>query len=137
MHRTKGIHITFISDPSALEKIMTNLVSNAYKYTPDGGRVDILLESKDNGIRCVVSNTSKGMSEEKLSHVFDRFVILDTFERQAGKGKMTRNGLGTALMSSLVKTLGGTISVDSVLDKSVTFEFFMPSATEDMINISK
>lgn len=128
--------ITFISDPSALEKIMTNLVSNAYKYTPDGGRVDILLESKDNGIRCVVSNTSKGMSEEKLSHVFDRFVILDTFERQAGKGKMTRNGLGTALMSSLVKTLGGTISVDSVLDKSVTFEFFMPSATEDMINIS-
>lgn len=127
---------TFISDPSALEKIMTNLVSNAYKYTPDGGRVDILLESKENGIRCVVSNTSKGLSQEKLKHVFDRFVILETFERQAGKGKMTRNGLGTALMNSLVKTLGGTITVDSVLDKSVTFEFFLPSATEDMINVS-
>lgn len=128
--------IMLISDPSALEKIMTNLVSNAYKYTPDGGRVDILLEPKDNGIRCVVSNTSKGLSQEKLRHVFDRFVILDTFERQVGKGKMTRNGLGTALMNSLVKTLGGTISVDSVLDKSVTFEFFLPSATEDMVNVN-
>ena len=123
----------FISDASALEKIMTNLISNAYKYTPDGGVVDVLLESKDNGIRCVVTNTSKGMSPEKLSHVFDRFVILDTFERQVGKGSMTRNGLGTALMSNLVKALGGTISVDSVLDKSVTFEFFLPSAPEESI----
>ena len=123
---------TFVSDPSALDKIMTNLVSNAYKYTPDGGKVDILLEYTDKGIRCVVTNTSKGLSQEKLSMVFDRFRILDTFERQTGKGMTTRNGLGTALMNSLVKTLGGTISVDSVLDKSVTFEFFLPSAPESL-----
>lgn len=126
----------FISDASALEKIMTNLISNAYKYTPDGGTVDVLLEGRDNGIRFVVTNTSKGLSPEKLRHVFDRFVILDTFERQVGKGNMTRNGLGTALVNSLVRTLGGTISVDSVLDKSVTFEFFLPSAPEDSICVS-
>ena len=126
----------FVCDPSALEKIMTNLVSNAYKYTPDGGVVDILIEEKDKGIRCEVTNTSKGLSQEKLSHVFDRFVILDTFERQIGKGNLVRNGLGTALVNSLVKTLGGSISVDSVMDKSVTFEFFLPSAPEDRITVS-
>lgn len=126
----------FISDASALEKIMTNLVSNAYKYTPDGGVVDVLIEEKDKGIRCVVTNTSKGLSQEKLSHVFDRFVILDTFERQVGKGNLVRNGLGTALVNSLVNTLGGSISVDSVIDKSVTFEFFLPSAPEDRICVS-
>lgn len=126
----------FISDASALEKIMTNLVSNAYKYTPDGGVVDVLIEEKDEGIRCVVTNTSKGLSQEKLSHVFDRFVILDTFERQVGKGNLVRNGLGTALVNSLVNTLGGSISVDSVMDKSVTFEFFLPSAPEDRICVS-
>lgn len=128
--------IPFISDASALEKILTNLVSNAYKYTPDGGVVDVIMESRDNGVRCVVKNTSKGLSEEKLSHVFDRFVILDTFEKQVGKGKMTRNGLGTALVNGLVKTLGGSISVDSVIDESVTFEFFLPSADEAQINVS-
>ena len=126
----------FISDASALEKIMTNLVSNAYKYTPDGGTVDVFMEKKDGGVRCVVTNTSKGLSSEKLSHVFDRFVILDTFERQVGKGNLVRNGLGTALVNSLVRTLGGSISVDSVMDKSVTFEFFLPSASEDKINVS-
>lgn len=125
----------FITDRSALEKIMTNLISNAYKYTPDGGVVDVLLERKDGGIRCVVTNTSKGLSQEKLEHVFDRFVILDTLERQMAKGKMTRNGLGTALVNSLVKTLGGNISVDSVMEKSVTFEFWLPAVTEEQITV--
>lgn len=127
--------VWIVSDSSALEKIIVNLLSNAYKYTPDGGRIDVVLEYRDNGVHCVVSNTSKGLSQEKLKHVFDRFVILDTFEHQARKGKEIRNGLGTALMNSLVKTLGGEISVDSVMDKSVTFEFYLPSASEDMINV--
>lgn len=128
--------IAFICDRSALEKILTNLISNAYKYTPDGGLVDIIMEYKDGGLRCAVKNTSKGLTEEKLNRVFDRFVILDTFERQVGKGKMTRNGLGTALVSGLVRELGGTISVDSVMSESVTFEFFIPSADESRITES-
>lgn len=124
----------FISDPSALDKILNNMISNAYKYTPDGGKVEVNLEEQDGGIHCVVKNTSKGMTQEKLKHVFDRFRILDTFEMQAGKGQVRRNGLGTALMSSLVEALGGTISVDSVVDKWVAFEFFLPSAREDQIS---
>lgn len=118
-----------VSDEGALEKILINLISNAYKYTPDGGTVDIALEkSPDGGMHFTVTNTSKGLSREKLSRVFDRFVILDNLEQQMAKGKKVRNGVGMALVSSYVNTLGGEISVDSVMDKSVTFELRLPSA---------
>ena len=118
-----------VSDEGALEKILINLISNAYKYTPDGGTVDIALEkSPDGGMHFTVTNTSKGLSREKLSRVFDRFVILDNLEQQMAKGKKVRNGVGMALVNSYVNTLGGEISVDSVMDKSVTFELRLPSA---------
>ncbi|MGM9767654.1 MAG: two-component regulator propeller domain-containing protein [Candidatus Cryptobacteroides sp.] len=118
-----------VSDEGALEKILINLISNAYKYTPDGGTVDIVLEkSSDGWMHFTVTNTSKGLSREKLSRVFDRFVILDNLEQQMAKGKKVRNGVGMALVNSYVNTLGGEISVDSVMDKSVTFELRLPSA---------
>lgn len=121
----------FVSDAPAMEKIFINLVSNAYKYTPDGGSVDIEMRIDSTGLYLTVSNTSKGLSKEKLEHVFDRFVILDNLEQQMAKGKKIRNGVGMALVYSLVKTLGGTIEVDSVMDKSVTFSLFLPERDEE------
>ncbi len=117
----------FVSDSSALEKILINLISNAYKYTPDGGAVDICLEGKNDGINVSITNTGKGLSEEKLSRVFDRFVILDNFERQAASGKTVRNGVGMALVKSYLTELGGEIEVSSVMGESVTFSFYLPS----------
>lgn len=123
-----------ISDEAALEKILINLISNAYKYTPDGGTVDISLEKTlDGGMHFTVTNTSKGLSREKLSRVFDRFVILDNLEQQMAKGKKVRNGVGMALVYSFVNTLGGYITVDSVMDKSVTFDLILPSAPESSV----
>lgn len=125
----------FISDVSALEKIFINLISNAYKYTPFGGNITIRLENTDNGeLHFSVVNTSKGLSPEKLKHVFDRFVILDNLEQQMAKGKVNRTGIGMALVQSLINMLGGRISVDSELEKSVTFEFYLPSGRESDIS---
>lgn len=126
--------VTFISDSPAIEKIFINLVSNAYKYTPDGGVVDVALNVDQTGLSLTVTNTSKGLSKEKLKHVFDRFVILDNLEQQMAKGKRIRNGVGMALVYSLVRTLGGSIDVDSVLDKSVTFNLFLPCAGEHLVS---
>ena len=117
----------FVSDSSALEKIFINLISNAYKYTPDDGTVDIALTGKDGGIDVSITNTSAGLSEEKLARVFDRFVILDNFERQVVKGKTPRNGVGMALVKSYLTQLGGEIEVSSVMGESVTFSFYLPS----------
>ena len=125
--------VEFICDAPALEKIFVNLVSNAYKYTPDGGSVDIEIAMENSNLHMVVTNTSKGLSREKLEHVFDRFVILDNLEQQMAKGKKIRNGVGMALVHSLVRTLGGRIDVDSVMEKSVTFELFIPSAPETLV----
>lgn len=125
--------VEFICDAPALEKIFVNLVSNAYKYTPDGGSVDIEIAMENSDLHMVVTNTSKGLSREKLEHVFDRFVILDNLEQQMAKGKKIRNGVGMALVHSLVRTLGGRIDVDSVMEKSVTFELFIPSAPETLV----
>ena len=123
----------FVCDAGAMEKIFINLVSNAYKYTPDDGRVNVSLNGRDGGIDVVVSNTSKGLSEEKLGRVFDRFVIFDNFERRMAKGKSVSNGVGMALVKSLVSALEGEISVSSVVGESVTFSLHLPSASEDMI----
>lgn len=131
--RITGMPERFICDASALEKIFINLISNAYKYTPDNGTVDILLEGKDGGIHSVIANTSKGLSDEKLAKVFDRFVILDSFERKMAKGKVIRNGVGMALVKALVTSLKGDISVDSIVGESVTFEFSLPSVPEESI----
>lgn len=113
----------FFCDASAMEKVFMNLISNAYKYTPDNGTIDISLDGRGDGINAVISNTSKGLSDEKLRRVFDRFVILDNFERQMAKGRIVRNGVGMALVKSLVTALGGEINVSSVVGESVTFVF--------------
>ena len=123
----------FVSDAGALEKIFLNLISNAYKYTPDGGTVSVRLSGMDGGIQFEVTNTSKGLSDEKLSRVFDRFVILDNLERQMAKGRVVRNGIGMALFQSLVKALGGDIKVSSVAGESVTFTFFLPSCHSEIM----
>lgn len=123
-----------VTDGNALEKIMMNLISNAFKYTPDGGDIRIWLSVSDESLGFKIENTGKGLSQEKLKNIFDKFVILDNAEKQMAKGKNIRNGLGTALVHSLVKTLGGHIEVGSELNRSVTFRVSLPSEPESRID---
>lgn len=128
--------MTVVTDQGAMEKIFYNLVSNAYKYTPDGGWIHVSAENGRQGLVISVKNSGKGIKPEHIDLVFDRFMILDNYEYQASKGRIYRNGIGMALVNSLVKMLSGTIKVESEQGKFTMFTLVFPPVSEDRIDRS-
>ncbi len=126
---------TIVSDSKALDKILFNLISNAYKYTPPGGHVSVTYGVSENQIVIGVRNSGKGIKPEDLPKVFDRFVILENYENQAKEGTK-RHGIGMALTRSLVKMLSGKISVTSELDKETCFTVSLPIQDTSVISPS-
>ncbi|NDJ17490.1 ATP-binding protein [Myxacorys almedinensis] len=96
-------------DPSRLQQIVWNLVSNAVKFTPSGGRVEVRLSRVDHQAQITVIDTGKGISPEFLPHVFDYFRQADS----ATTRKFGGLGLGLAIVRHLVELHGGTVGVDS------------------------
>lgn len=122
--------LTAVSDRDCLEKIVFNLVSNAYKYTPAGGSIAVDIRSDtDRNTILAVTNTGKGIRPEELQTVFDRFKILDNFERQVSRGSVVRTGIGLALTKGLVSLLGGSIRVESQVGSRTVFTVELPPAT--------
>lgn len=122
-----------VSDRDALEKIFSNLVSNACKYTPGGGWISLTLETGVSGTRLRIANSGKGIKPEDIGNVFNRFEILDNFERSASEGRVMRNGIGLALAKSLAEALGGTLTVVSEPGKSTTFTLTLPVVERSLI----
>ena len=122
-----------VSDRGALEKIIYNLVSNAYKYTNSYGRIDVELSERDDSTHFVIRNYGKGMTHDELKKIFNRFTILENFEIQMAKGKPFRNGIGLNLALSLAKTLSGDIVPTSALGEYTQFELVLPHIPEDRI----
>ena len=117
------------SDTGNLNKILTNLISNAFKYTFDRGVIKVKLSITNNHLQMVVTNTGKGIRQENISEMFDRYKILDDFEIQSKKGGAVRNGLGLAICHSMVKLLEGEIEVTSTLNEYTTFTVILPQLT--------
>ncbi len=117
------------SDASCLSKIVNNLLSNAFKYTPKQGSITIeqYIDKDTNELYIRVSNSGKGIKQEDLTKVFDRYKILDNFEIQNQNGAFPRNGLGLAICHSMVNLLNGRIEVTSIPDEITTFEVVLPS----------
>ena len=114
------------SDREALEKILYNLISNALKYTPIGGFVQLsFLPGEDEDV-VKVTNSGKGIKPEDLPKVFNRYEILGKLEKQMKKGKIRRNGIGLALARSLARALSGDITVESVPEETTTFTLILP-----------
>ncbi|MFN0249336.1 MAG: ATP-binding protein [Kofleriaceae bacterium] len=96
--------ITAKVDPIAMERVLTNLVSNAVKYTPRGGAVELELVEDADGIRISVLDSGKGISDELMGRLFGRF------ERAEGEHrKITGTGIGLSLVKDLVEKHGGTV----------------------------
>ena len=105
---------TWNTDRGAFEKILFNLLSNAFKYTPDKGNVSVRIERVKDCLQLTVRNTGRGIREEEQSLVFNRFKVLDRLEDQIlTGGSEIRNGIGLALCKSLVDLLRGDIRIDS------------------------
>lgn len=114
------------SDQSCFTKILTNLLSNAFKYTPDGGKVELFVSLQNDLLDILVSNTGKGIKEEDIPFVFDRYKVLENFEKQTQKGFFSRNGLGLAICYNMVQLLDGEIVVRSVPDEFTEFHVLFP-----------
>jgi signal transduction histidine kinase len=113
------------ADAARLQQIVWNLVSNAIKFTPPGGRVDIEVNGDDARTRLVVRDTGIGIHSDFLPHVFERFRQADSSTTR-GYGGI---GLGLAIVRELVEMHGGTITVASAGEhQGSTFTVELPSA---------
>lgn len=122
------IHRYVYHDETKMAQIIFNVVSNAVKYTPEGGSIDIYFSetpSEREGwadFTSVVKDTGIGISKEFLPHIFDSF----TREKSVTDSKIVGTGLGMGIVKRLVELMGGTISVESELGKGTTVSFTIP-----------
>ena len=109
-------------DRDKLEKTVLNLVFNALKFTPAGGRVDVRVEARDENCTLTVSDTGVGISARNLPFVFDRFWQADNSSKRKYQGV----GIGLSLVKELTEVQGGTVSVQSEEGKGTTFTIDLP-----------
>ena len=105
------------ADRTSMEGTFTNLVSNAIKYTPEGGRVWIVLSEEGGCVKATVSDTGVGIAKEDLPRIFDKFFRVKTAETR----QIIGTGLGLSIVKSIVDAHLGSISVESEVGKGTTF----------------
>lgn len=115
---------TYISgDQVQLYRVMMNLLTNAIKYTPSGGQINIRLRMQgERRILVQFSDTGLGIAKENLQHIFERFYRIDSARNRDHGG----TGLGLAIVKAIVVAHGGTVSVESVIDEGSTFTVSLP-----------
>ncbi len=114
-----------------LEQVLANLLSNALRHTPDGGRITVTLRSSElegkPAVTAAVADTGEGMAATQLAHIFDRFYrIEDSRTRVEGNGA----GLGLAIVKQMVTAHGGKVDVESEPGRGSTFYVTLPAAVE-------
>ena len=109
-------------DPDVLDKTLYNLISNAFKFTPDGGSIQVKLETDDNN-RCIirVADSGIGIHEDHINRIFDRF-----YQVEQGKDKRKGTGIGLALTHELMELHKGAIKVESKPGKGSAFILEFP-----------
>jgi signal transduction histidine kinase len=109
-------------DPDRMAQVLGNLVANAMRYTPAGGRIVLAAESDANAVTLHVQDDGAGIAPDDLPYVFERFYRGDK-SRQQLDGE---SGLGLAIVKSLVEAHGGTVSAESTLGEGTTFTITIP-----------
>lgn len=130
-------HENVIGDSMRLQQIFTNLVSNAIKYTPDGGEIEITLSEKHSNVNrmgyyeFIVRDNGIGMSEDFIPHIYETFARDDKNDIDTIQG----TGLGMAITRNIVRMMNGEIHIDSKLGEGSTFKvtFYLRLNEEDSI----
>lgn len=131
MAELAGVELTYQSDVEVLsanidsghfEKILFNLLSNAFKFTSKGEQINVGLKQEKQRMVVTVSDTGKGIGSKDLPNIFDRFYQSPLNEYRSKEGF----GIGLAVVNELVELHGGTIDVISEVDKGTTFTIVLP-----------
>lgn len=118
-------NFTLYSDRNSLEKILFNLLSNAFKYTPRSGYVWIKTEKGDkNELIFKIRNSGNGLTENQMKEIFDRYKIFDS-------NNAASHGIGLNFTKRLVNILGGQITVNSIIGKYTEFLIVVPPLSTD------
>jgi len=115
-----------LGDPDRVTQILTNLLSNAHKYTPQGGRIRIAVRPEPGQLRVDVEDTGVGLSPEEQQQVFTRFFRA----RNRATQQVGGTGLGLAITRSLVEMHGGEITLSSAPGNGSTFSFTLPTTEQ-------
>lgn len=122
-------HLT--ADYDRLIQVLSNLLSNALRYTPEGGKISIDAESgssPERNVRITVSDTGAGIPAEDLPFIFDRF-----WRGEKSRSERSHSGLGLAITKQLIHAHGGTIEVQSDLGKGTIFVIELPDPPQNDI----
>ena len=112
--------ITFRGDPDLLQQVWVNLISNAIKFSPPGGKITVSLERQNNTAVVRIADQGCGMDEETLKHIFDQFYQGDASRTTEG------NGLGLAIVHRIVELMHGAVLVRSRPDEGSIFTVILP-----------
>jgi two-component system phosphate regulon sensor histidine kinase PhoR len=112
------------ADPDAMRQVMDNLVDNAIKYTPNGGRITVRWGATADTVNFEVEDTGVGIPEADVNRVFERFYRVD---KARGRAEGS-TGLGLSIVKHLVQAMRGQVRVNSKLGKGTTFRVTLPRA---------
>jgi signal transduction histidine kinase len=111
-----------LGDAKRLQHVLSNLLSNALRFTGPGGTVSVGAEAETGMVRFAVTDTGAGIAADDVNRIFEPFY------RVPGQGKPTGIGLGLAIVKEIIKTHGGSVGADSTPGKGSTFWFTLPQA---------
>lgn len=120
--------INFYGNEDLLSQVFFNLLDNAIRYTEAGGKITLLLEKLPQWIHVQISDTGRGIAEEHLPYIFERFY------RAPGNEEISGSGLGLAIVKEIVELHGGKIRVSSTFQKGTTFDLEFPLPKEDLLS---
>lgn len=117
-------------DERLLRIILSNLLSNALKFTPKAGEIKVEVTVEQGGVQILVSDTGRGIDPVDIPHIFKRFFQTNRIDAPAEGG----SGIGLALVSELSALMGGTVAVESQLEKGSTFKLRFPNTGNQQIS---
>ncbi len=113
---------TVVANRDQMEQVMVNLVDNAVKYTPSGGKVSVTAEVSEGNVHIHIADTGIGIMSQDLPRLFERFYRVDKARSRQSGG----TGLGLSIVKHIIESHGGSVTVESEYNRGSTFSFLLP-----------